>query len=172
MSEHIDHLLTAYIHQQLSPALKTQVAHHLQRCDHCRAALDQELSIGRELRDWMPAIGKPNKEQLTVLWSSVRQDRRHGLSWRWADGFPFTLIAMGLFIVVIACMVIFVQGPLPAIAAPVSPQQIQVTWTPYLTERPTDSSVQLISSEVAVTSIPTLLSTLPASPAPIAILNR
>lgn len=64
---HVEHLLTAYVHNELPPHLRRRVARHVDRCDRCYAALRREQELTRSLRGQFTGFGQPRSDQLTRL---------------------------------------------------------------------------------------------------------
>src|SRR5260221_14705598 len=71
MDKHVDHLLTAYVHRQLTRAQRSEVARHIQRCEDCRAALVREQELASDISVYMPQIGQPRRGKLSRLWPAI-----------------------------------------------------------------------------------------------------
>src|SRR6184192_3644084 len=71
MRKHVNHLLTAYVHRQLSRTDRERVAVHVRLCRECRAALDREELLARDLAVAMPLVGQPRRGQLARLWPAI-----------------------------------------------------------------------------------------------------
>src|SRR5437016_9953530 len=76
MSKHIEHLLTAYVHRQLPRKERERVMLHVQLCANCRAALDREELLARDVARLMPLIGQPRRGQLARLWPAIWREFR------------------------------------------------------------------------------------------------
>jgi predicted anti-sigma-YlaC factor YlaD len=148
---HVHHLLTAYAHRQLSPALRQRVIKHIQECATCRTALEQETRLARDLATFMPTVGQPPKGQLAALWPNIRSkvgQRRSRIS-RWGN-FPSYSMALTILLLMFVFMgsAIFYR-PAHAVASPMVPSDVKATWTPIFTGEPTLVAVQPAASLTA-----------------------
>jgi hypothetical protein len=171
MSKHVYHLLTAYVHQQLSGAQRVYVARHVQRCAPCREALAREERLARDLQSTMPLIGQPAQGRLGRLWPTI-----------WAEikvprpdkGFRLPSYGMALALTLVCAIVVsvFFNSPTYATAAPLPPvpAEIQATATPIFTEQPnlarTQESTQPIASRTAFAPTHPNQPILPPMPSP------
>jgi anti-sigma factor RsiW len=165
MRNHVRHLLTAYVHGQLTPAQRERVTLHVRSCLECRAALDREEQLARDVIQIMPLIGQPRPNQLARLWPAIwREFRIPPVSLdHWLPSYGFLLALM------LACAFFasaLFAGPSHVIAAPVQrvPADIRPTLTPVRTDEPISVSPQ--PSETARAAY------LPAaSPAPLVVVS-
>jgi anti-sigma factor RsiW len=159
MRNHVSHLLTAYVHGQLSRSERERIAVHVRLCDQCRAALNQERQTAREIAMYMPLVGQPKRSQLARLWPAIwmefRTPQRRIIRWLPSYGVVLMLILLCAFV-----LSSLFGGPTHAIAAPFQavPAEVKATSTPAGTDEPTTS---LQPSETASVSFLVL-----ASPAP------
>ncbi len=140
MRKHVRHLLTSYVHHQLSPALAERVAVHLRQCSECRTALDQEMQLSRELARYVPQIGRPRPGQLARLWPAIWHEFRTPPS---NVNVKHWLPSYGLLMAFMLACAFFTSslftGPSHVIAAPVPlvPADVRPTVTPIHTDEPT-----------------------------------
>lgn len=142
-SNHVYHLLTAYVHHQLPRAERNRVLLHLQTCPDCWMAMERESQLVHELQAHMPGIGQPERNQLARLWPAIwaefktAQTRSKAVI-RWSSyGMALALMVLvGIFVT----SALF-NNPVPAMAAPVQaqPSDVRATWTPVFTEEPITS---------------------------------
>ncbi len=164
MRKHVRHLLTAYVHHQLPPALAERVASHVWQCLECRMALEREAQLAHELARYVPQIGRPRPGQLARLWPAIWHEFRAPTprANRWVSSYGLLMAFM------LACA-FFVSslfgGPSHVIAAPVPlvPADVRPTVTPIHTDEPT-VSVPEPSETARADYMPYLPS---ASPAPL-----
>ena len=166
MSNHVQHLITAYVHRQLPRKQRDRVLLHVTMCAECRAILDNEQQIVRDLARQMPQIGQPSRGQLARLWPSIwlefRTPRKRGV--KWLPSYSLAVMLIVFFVFAVSALVV---GPTQAIAAPfqAAPTQILATATLVKTDEPLGQA----TLEASETANPF---TLPMpSPAPIAGLN-
>lgn len=65
--------LPAYLHRELPPKLRAEVAEHLQDCDACYALSVQQRDLSNDLSRSLPAFGSP-VSGLDRIWSAVQAD--------------------------------------------------------------------------------------------------
>jgi anti-sigma factor RsiW len=164
MRRHVTHLLTAYVHQQLSPRQRDRVHRHIDGCPSCRAALTREQFIARDLKQYMPMVGRPERGQLRRLWPRIRTEL---LSVPPAMKLlpSFSVLAMMMLVFTMGISALF-GGPAHAIAAPNQhvPADIKATNTPVRTEEP---SAEATEPELQASQTANPLNVPPqASPAP------
>ncbi len=166
MRNHVRHLLTAYVHHQLSPALAARVASHVGECPECRTALDREMQLARELARYVPQIGRPRPGQLARLWPAIWLEFRTPTSVnaakRWLPSYGLLMAFM------LACAFFtssLFAGQAHVIAAPVPlvPADVRPTVTPIHTDEPTTVAPE--PSETARAAYARYLPS--ASPAPL-----
>jgi anti-sigma factor RsiW len=165
MRNHVRHLLTAYVHRQLTPAQRERVTRHVRSCPECRAALDREERLVRDLIRTMPLIGQPRPNQLTRLWPAIWREFRLPpvRLGHWLPSYGLLLALM------LACAFFasaLFAGPSHAVAAPVQrvPADIRPTLTPVRTDEPT-----IISPQPSGTASASYLPA--ASPAPLVVVS-
>lgn len=118
---HVSHLLTRYVHDQLSPAQRAHVINHVRTCPACRAALAREERLAADLGRAMPYVGQPRPAQLAYVWAGVAQDmnpaqpraRNGGSAWLPGLGVVLTVLLM-----VMVTLPLIVQSEVRAEAAP------------------------------------------------------
>src|SRR5947207_2454028 len=102
MRNHVFHLLSAYVHGQLSRSERERVAVHVRLCAECRAALDQERRTARELAIYMPLVGQPKRGQLArlwpVIWMEFRTPQTRMTHWLPSYGVVLMLIMLCAFV--------------------------------------------------------------------------
>ncbi len=166
MRRHVTHLLTAYVHQQLSQRQRDRVHRHLDNCPSCRAVLVREQFIARDLKQYMPTVGRPEKGQLRRLWPRIRAEL---LSAPPALKMlpSFSVLAMMILVFSMGVSALF-GGPGHAIAAPdpLVPADVKATNTPVRTEDPLGDQ-QAMEPEIQASQTANPLNVPPqASPAP------
>ena len=164
MDKHVDHLLTAYVHRQLTRAQRSEVARHIQRCEDCRAALVREQELASDISVYMPQIGQPRRGQLTRLWPTIwREFSLPPVGWSThISSYGLAVAIMVLF--VFAASALF-SGTAHADAASfgIGPAAVSATFTPVAMIGSATATDQPSPSETASAF------TLPmASPIPIA----
>lgn len=156
--------LNAYIAHELSAVQRRRLGRHLAHCEACRAALQRELMIIRQLEADLPAFGRPNAAQLAHIWQNVKAQTRYAPPSR-LDLRPVgALLTLTLTLV---CAAFIFRGS-AAVAAPLPPLPpvVRATATPLFTETP-----DLLNSASAhpTASLTAMLERAPsAAPAPIA----
>src|SRR5579859_2029244 len=151
MAKHVHHLLVAYVHRQLPAPERNRVFFHIQRCEECRAALDMEQQLTRELASNMALIGRPLKGQIARLWPDIWSDLNSSLGStgtrrQWLPSYSLVFLAV-VFCVFLASGLFGGQ----AIAAPLpgSPAFVLITETPNAMNRPATAT------DIAATSAAT-----------------
>jgi anti-sigma factor RsiW len=95
MNRHVNHLLTSYVHGQLSMVQRARVVNHTRTCPQCRAALAREEHLAADLRRELPRLGQTHSTQLAGMWASVWRDvspmRRYNLS-DWLPGVSVVVV--------------------------------------------------------------------------------
>ncbi|MBX3085884.1 MAG: zf-HC2 domain-containing protein [Anaerolineae bacterium] len=166
---HVNHLLSAYAHRQLSPTMRQRVILHIQECAACRTALEQETRLARDLAAYMPAVGRPAQGQLATLWPNIwsKVGRRRSRLAHWGN---FPSYSMALTILLLMCVFMgsaIFSRPAHAVASPMVPSDVKATWTPIFTGEPTlvaaKPSASLTAAAVGVDMSP------PMSPVPLAV---
>jgi anti-sigma factor RsiW len=162
MNQHVQHMITAYVHGQLDRKKRDRVLLHVRFCNECREILIREQTLGRELAQQMPHLGQPTRGQIAKLWPVVWREfstpRKRNV--QRLPSYSVALMIIVFFAFSISALLI---GPTQVIAAPfqAAPTQIVATATLVKTDEPI-----LVTVEASETANP---STLPmASPAPIA----
>ena len=164
MRKHVRHLLVAYVHHQLSPALEQQVDSHIRACSECRTALARENQLTHELARTVPLIGRPRPGQLSRLWPAIWREFRTPKTnaKRWLPSYGLLMAFM------LACAFFtssLFAGQSHVIAAPVQlvPADVRPTVTPIHTDEPT-----VTAPEPSETARAVYMPYLPAaSPAPL-----
>lgn len=123
-SNHVRHLLTAYVHRQLSRPERLRVLKHLQTCEACRAALAREDQVAHELQTFMPTLGLPPQGRLARLWPTIWAEFQAmpaslSLSARMPS---FSMALIGMLLCALLTSVLLV-GPTNATAAPLQALQ-------------------------------------------------
>lgn len=95
MNRHVTHLLTYYVHGQLSMVQRARVLNHTRTCPACRAALAREEHLAADLRRELPRLGQNHAAQIAGMWASVWREvgpvRRCNLS-SWLPGVSVVLV--------------------------------------------------------------------------------
>ncbi len=136
MRKHVKHLLTAYVHGQLSRSERDRVAVHVRICADCRDALRREEGLARDIARDMPRIGQPKRGQLARLWPAIWLDfRRPRRLSQWLPSYGMVLALMLLVAFVVSSLF---TGPKHAAAAPFQavPADVRPTVTPVYTTEP------------------------------------
>jgi hypothetical protein len=164
MSKHVHHLLTAYAHRQLSRAQRNQVASHVQRCSECRAALDREQELVRDIAVYMPQIGRARRGQLARLWPAIWLEFNTP-SFRWAtrlSSYGLAVVVLVLFIFVASVLFTY-PAQADAASLRIVPADVKATFTPVaMIGSPTAVDEPALSETASVFKIPM------ASPIPMA----
>ncbi len=143
MRNHVHHLLSAYVHGQLSRAERERVAVHVRLCRECRLALDREQELARDIATTLPLIGRPQRGQLARLWPAIWMEFRtpqHRMS-RWLPSYGMVLVLLLLCAFLLSSLF---GGSTYAIAAPLQaiPAEVRATATPAGTGEPTSAGAQ------------------------------
>lgn len=67
--------LPGYIARELAPAVRSQVAEHIQTCDACYAAYVHQRELSSELSRTLPGLGNP-LPSLDRIWAGVEAEMR------------------------------------------------------------------------------------------------
>lgn len=164
MSKHVHHLLTAYVHRQLSSDQRNQVASHVQRCTECRAALDREQMLVRDIAVYMPQIGRNRRGQLARLWPAIWLEFGRP-PFRWATRLSsYGLAVMVLVLSIFVASVLFTgSAQADAAALRIVPADVKATFTPVaMIGSPTAVDQPSVSETVSAFKLPM------ASPVPMA----
>jgi hypothetical protein len=136
MHKHVKHLLTAYVHDQLSRLERNRVAVHVRMCADCRDALRREERLAQDIARDMPRIGQLRRGQLSRLWPAIWLDFRtpRRLS-HWLPSYGVVLALMLLCAFVVSSLF---TGQKHAVAAPFQavPADVRPTVTPVYTIEP------------------------------------
>src|SRR6185369_1706150 len=116
MSKHVHHLLAAYANRQLSRGPRNRVASHVQRCAECRAALDREQELARDIAVYMPQIGRPRRGQLASLFPTIWLEFNRP-PFRWATRLSSYGLAVAVLVLSIFAVSVLFAGPAQADAA-------------------------------------------------------
>jgi anti-sigma factor RsiW len=170
MRLHVEHLLIAYIHDELPPHLRARVSRHVQHCDWCYAALRREEDLARLLQAEMPVVGTPTRGQLNRLLPGILAE----VTPRPAPRSSFRGAGFAVALVVTLLVALFV----PALSAPravasYAPSQpvgpaIAATATQSTTDTPSDVPVYLPTAVAQHVVLATDLPETDPPPAPIA----
>lgn len=135
---HVTHLLTHYVHGQLSPAQEARVANHVRTCARCRAALAREERVAGDLRDELAVIGRGSAAPVATAWAGVWREvraprpRAHALAALWLPGLS---LALALALALAVALPLLVSGGVRAEAAPQQPRPIlMASPTPGVTQ--------------------------------------
>src|SRR5687767_15006149 len=66
--------LVAFLHGDVSPLLRRQVARHLDHCPDCYGLYLQELDLMRDLKREVPRIGAGHQPRFDQVWAAIQQD--------------------------------------------------------------------------------------------------
>jgi anti-sigma factor RsiW len=171
LSQHVTHLLPAYVARELDPRRRMRVAKHLSNCAECRAALIRESNLARDLKATMPHIGEPRPGQLARLWPAIRAEiarapRRSG-TLPFASLMPSAGLLMAMLLMGAFGLSALFGNPAHASAAPnpFVPSDIQATNTPVRTDSPDDRVIALAEPRASQTA--NAFNVPMASPAPL-----
>jgi anti-sigma factor RsiW len=64
--------LVAYLHHELTPIQRRQVARHLDECERCYAMYLQEQDLAQNLRQLIPLVGQERKLVLDRVWTAIQ----------------------------------------------------------------------------------------------------
>jgi anti-sigma factor RsiW len=160
--------LIGYLHQQLSPRKRRQVAQHLQSCAACYADYIAQRDLARELTSSVPALGQPAAPDLSRVWIAIQRDMSR------SD--PVRRRYLGHY--GIACLILALTLLLPwslgqqhiALAVPRQPSApavLSVTEAAGATEEANMAEVAMVSATDAVippAETPSAVSATPVSP--------
>jgi hypothetical protein len=164
MVNHVDHLLTAYVHRQLPRAQRDRVALHVRMCAECHDALEREQQMAYDIARTLPLIGRPRRGQLARLWPTIWMEFRTPNS-RTRKWLPSYSVAVVMLIACAFAISALFTGPTQAIAAPFQAAPTEILATPTLShteEAATPANKPQASETASVLSLPL------ASPAPLA----
>jgi hypothetical protein len=149
MRNHVDHLLVAYVNRQLRRKDREQVWLHVTMCAECRATLDREEQLARDIATTMPRIGQPRRGQLARLWPRIWAEFRTPPGKPFSRLLPSYGLVFGVFMFVAFGISSLFGGPVHAIAAPhqAVPTEMNPTNTPAYTDEPLFSAPE--ASETA-----------------------
>jgi Putative zinc-finger len=66
--------LVAFIHHELTPTQRRQVALHLDSCETCYAIYVQQQDLAQNLAQMLPHIGQGQQAQYDRVWAAVQQN--------------------------------------------------------------------------------------------------
>jgi hypothetical protein len=72
-SECQTHLL-AFLHHDVNPLLRRQLARHLDHCPRCYATYRSELDLMQNLAHELPLMGARNQPDFNAIWKSVQTE--------------------------------------------------------------------------------------------------
>jgi len=137
-NRHVTHLLTHYVHGQLSPAQRAHVVNHVRGCAACRAALAREDQLAADLRRELPAFGQAGAGQVSNLWAGVWQEistpthQVRALNSVWLPGLSLILATV---LVLAVALPLLAEDGIRAEAAPLQPRPVSTASpTPGTTE--------------------------------------
>ena len=135
---HVTHLLTRYVHGQLSPAQEARVANHVRTCARCRAALAREERVAHDLRDELAVIGRQSAAPVAAAWAGVWREirsprpRARALAALWLPGLS---LALAVALALAAALPLLAGEGVRAEAAPLQPRPIlMASPTPGVTQ--------------------------------------
>ncbi|MBP8972430.1 MAG: zf-HC2 domain-containing protein [Anaerolineae bacterium] len=135
---HVTHLLTRYVHGQLSLAQEARVANHVRTCARCRAALAHEERVARDLRDELAVIGRQSAAPVAAAWAGVWREvrsprsRARALAALWLPGLS---LALAIALALAGALPLLAGEGVRAEAAPQQPRPIvMASPTPGVTE--------------------------------------
>src|SRR5260221_1370858 len=156
MGNHVDHLLTAYVHRQLPRTQRDRVALHVRLCAECRESLEREQQLAREISRTMPFIGRPRRGQLARLWPAIWIEFRTPNS-RTRQWLPSYSLAVAILVACAFAISALFTGPTQVIAAPFQAAPTEILATPTLShteEAATPANKAQASETASVLSIP------------------
>lgn len=149
LRSHVYHLIPAYVHHQLQPEQAARVLRHVGVCSDCRAALDREQQLAREIARTMPLIGRPRRGQLARLWPAIWLEFRTPRGKRGQRWLPSYSLALGVIMLGVFAVSALFAGTTQAIAAPFQPAPTELRATATLTVTDQPSVDQPQASETA-----------------------
>jgi hypothetical protein len=66
--------LLAYLHHDVNPLLRRQIARHLDYCPRCYTAYRNELDLVQNLAHELPLMGVRNQPDFNAIWKSVQTE--------------------------------------------------------------------------------------------------
>ncbi len=125
--------LVAYLHRELDPLERRQVARHLDTCETCYALYLQEYELAQNLGEIVPLIGQGRQPRFDRMWSAIQQDIAHPR--RAVKRYPahFGLAALAVTIMLLIPLVLGKQS-LPLRPPATQPSPIVMRATPSSTE--------------------------------------
>jgi hypothetical protein len=66
--------LVAFLHGDVSPLLRRQIARHIDHCPDCYGLYLQELDLMRDLKREVPRIGAGHQPRFDQVWAAIQQD--------------------------------------------------------------------------------------------------
>lgn len=66
--------LLDYIHEDLSPELRRQVARHLQTCKDCHERYREQETVARDLSLFVPLIGQSHQPDFAGIFANIQSD--------------------------------------------------------------------------------------------------
>ncbi len=72
MTKHVDHLLAAYVEQQLDVTRARAVYQHIQECAACRSRLARHEMLVRDIRASIQSRATSSPAQIGRWWSSIK----------------------------------------------------------------------------------------------------
>ena len=173
MHRHVTHLLTAYLHGELPPHLRSRVIRHLEVCDTCYAAMLHEREMVRTLESQMPVFGMPYPETLSRLLPGILAEvRASSQAAVRPQGLPGAALALVMSLVLALVVPVLMAPHTAAVQAPDQPAPYMVAAT--ATQSVTDSPVLVLASPTAVAQrlgVVTEPAELAPAPAPIALMT-
>jgi anti-sigma factor RsiW len=119
--------LTAYLHGEVTPKMRRQIAQHLRQCPQCDALYASQRDLSQELAFALPRLGQPDAGQLQRIWGAVQAEQNHpsGTSWRhYAAQYGFA--ALLLMLALLIPWTLHSQQMALALPLPPVPQEAQV----------------------------------------------
>ncbi len=127
MDRHVTHLLTFYVHGQLSVVQRARVVNHTRTCADCRAALAREERIAADLRRELPRLGQTHSAQIAGVWASVWRDvspmRRYDLS----DWLPGVSVVIAMAVALLFVLPLLAGNGMRAGAAPLPARPVSTS---------------------------------------------
>ncbi len=70
--------LVAYLHRELSPARRREIALHLDTCQGCYAAYIEQRDLSHELAQILPRLGNASAPHFERVWNAFQAERAGG----------------------------------------------------------------------------------------------
>ncbi|HYO89948.1 MAG TPA: zf-HC2 domain-containing protein [Candidatus Limnocylindrales bacterium] len=142
-------LLPAYLDRELTTAVRSRVAAHLDGCDRCHADYVRQRELAAGLRTDLPGLGRLDPVRAGALWTAVQTDlvapRRVAL--------PFSQGRMSLAVLLMAAALVLPwlvsTGRLSAQPLPLPPTPVSAGV--LATDTPLDAVVGTSRSVVSIT---------------------